>query len=629
MDAENKITYFGETDFRNQKTRFGIKAKDRSKHMYVIGKTGMGKSTLLENLAIQDIQNDEGMIFIDPHGSTAAKLLEYIPRHRIDDVVYFAPHDTDFPIAFNVLETVAKEKRNAVAGGLMSAFKKIWVDSFSSRMEYLLNYTLLALLDVPGSTLLGINRLLSDKVYRKYVVDRVEDTLVKNFWNTEFEKYSTSYATEAVAPIQNKVGQFIASPMVRNIVGQEVSTIDFRTFMDQKKIVIINISKGIIGPENMRLLGGMLITKIQLAAMSRANLDEAALKRIPNTYLYVDEFQNFANESFAEILSESRKYKLCLTVANQYIDQMTEEVRNAVIGNVGTFISFRVGSTDAELMEKEFAPNFLAEDMVNLGFTQMYLKLMIDGIGSRPFSANSLPPIPKPEKSYVEDIIAFSRKQFAGEKEIVEVEIKKWTSKDFNLNATQNNSSTNNAGTNPLPRKTENRDKPYERQVNPTSGNNRGDRNDNRTEYRNDRNESGNDNRIDNRGDNRNDSRGDSRVDNRPPRPSSNIPKEVEVVQRNKNTNNKDPRENVAKKEIEKLIKVVEKEEKKEVEKIENLRKKVLLNMQKIHALQKPTPKPSPVQTQAQSPVFTKTRDISLDEVPEDILKALLDTSDL
>ncbi len=339
MHNENKVTYFGQTDFRNQKTRFGIKAKDRSKHMYVIGKTGMGKSTLLENLAIQDIQNDEGLIFIDPHGSTAVKLLEYVPHHRVDDVVYFAPHDTDFPIAFNVLETVSKERRNAVAGGLMSAFKKIWVDSFSSRMEYLLNYTLLALLDVPGSTLLGINRLLSDKQYRKYVVDKVEDTLVKNFWLTEFEKYSTSYATEAVAPIQNKVGQFIASPMIRNIVGQEVSTIDFRTFMDQKKIVIINISKGIIGPENMRLLGGMLITKIQLAAMSRANLDEDALKRIPNTYLYVDEFQNFANESFAEILSESRKYKLCLTVANQYIDQMTEEVRNAVIGNVGTFIS--------------------------------------------------------------------------------------------------------------------------------------------------------------------------------------------------------------------------------------------------------------------------------------------------
>lgn len=185
MYDEDKITYFGETDFRSKKTRFGIKAKDRTRHMYIIGKTGMGKSTLLENLAIQDIQNDEGIIFIDPHGSTAAKLLEYVPRHRIDDVVYFAPHDAEYPIAFNVLEQVPREKRNAVAGGLISAFKKIWVDSFSSRMEYLLNYTLLALLDVPGQTMLGINRLLADKVYRKYIIDRVEDTLVKTFWTTK------------------------------------------------------------------------------------------------------------------------------------------------------------------------------------------------------------------------------------------------------------------------------------------------------------------------------------------------------------------------------------------------------------------------------------------------------------
>jgi hypothetical protein len=441
MYEDEKVTYFGETDFRNQKTKFGIKQKDRSRHVYVIGKTGMGKSTLLENLAIQDIQNDQGLIFIDPHGSSAVKLLDYVPRHRVDDVIYFAPHDADFPIAFNVLEQVPREKRNAVAGGLLSAFKKIWVDSFSSRMEYLLNYTLLALLDVPGSTLLSVNRLLSDKVYRKYILERVEDTLVKSFWTNEFDKYSTSYANEAVAPIQNKVGQFIASPMIRNIVGQDVSTIDFRACMDQKKIVIINISKGIIGPENMRLLGGMLITKIQLAAMSRANLDYDALKRAAYSHLYVDEFQNFANESFAEILSESRKYKLCLTVANQYIDQMTEEVRNAVIGNVGTFISYRVGSTDAEIMEKEFAPAFTEEDMVNLGFTQMYLKLMIDGIGSKPFSARGLPPIPKPEKSYVAEIIGYSRKYFSRPRAEIEDKINKWNNKDFNLELEKNKQS--------------------------------------------------------------------------------------------------------------------------------------------------------------------------------------------
>ncbi len=569
MYDEDKVTYFGETDFRNTRTRFGIKAKDRTKHVYVIGKTGMGKSTLLENLAIQDIQNDEGLIFIDPHGSSAVKLLEYIPRHRVDDVIYFAPHDTDFPIAFNVLETVPKEKRNAVAGGLMSAFKKIWVDSFSSRMEYLLNYTLLALLDVPGSTLLGINRLLSDKVYRKYVIDRVEDTLVKNFWTTEFEKYSTSYATEAVAPIQNKVGQFIASPMIRNIVGQEVSTVDFRTFMDQKKIVIINISKGIIGPENMRLLGGMLITKIQLAAMSRANLDEESLKRIPNTYLYVDEFQNFANESFAEILSESRKYKLCLTVANQYIDQMTEEVRNAVIGNVGTFISFRVGSTDAELMEKEFAPNFLAEDMVNLGFTQMYLKLMIDGIGSRPFSASSLPPIPKPETSYVEEIIGYSRKHFANEREKIEGDIKKWTNRDFNLEKQGNGQQKQNPQKgNNAPKK---QDKPAEKQLSD---------------------EDILSNMIE-----------EALATPKPPTP----PKEKDIV-----------------KEITKIFEKVEKKEK-----TDSSRKKALLNLQRIHALQtNGVPKKRKTSAKQSDITFTKTEE-SLDEVSEDVLKALLDTKNL
>lgn len=574
MHDENKVTYFGETDFRSKRTRFGIKAKDRSKHMYVIGKTGMGKSTLLENMAVQDIQNDEGLIFIDPHGSTAVKLLEYIPRHRIDDVVYFAPHDTDFPIAFNVLEQVPREKRNAVAGGLISTFKKIWVDSFSSRMEYLLNYTLLALLDVPGSTLLGVNRLLSDKVYRKYIVDRVEDTLVKNFWNQEFERYTTTYASEAVAPIQNKVGQFIASPMIRNIIGQEISTIDFRSFMDQKKIVIINISKGIIGPENMRLLGGMLITKIQLAAMSRANLSEEALRRTPNTYLYVDEFQNFANESFAEILSESRKYKLCLTVANQYIDQMTEEVRNAVIGNVGTFISFRVGSTDAELMEKEFSPNFVADDMVNLGIYQMYLKLMIDGIGSKPFSANSLPPIPKPPKSYIEEIVGFSRKYYSGEKENVETGIKKWSNRDFNLDMQQVQAP-------------QNRDKKPVEKTGDRNSDRNGDRKPDEKKPQEDRRQ--NDRR-----------QADRKVS--PPQP--------QVIQ--------DAKEKEVAKEIERIIKEVEKQEKKEIRKEENLRKKVLSKLQQTHAFQTNKVK-----------MTSAPKKSDLDEVPEDVLKALLDLRDL
>jgi energy-coupling factor transporter ATP-binding protein EcfA2 len=428
---DEKVTYFAETDFRNQKTKFGIKAKDRTRHMYVIGKTGMGKSTLLENLAIQDIQNDEGIIFIDPHGSAAVKLLSYIPKHRIDDVIYFSPSDTDFPVSFNVLEQVPKDKRNAVASGLMNAFKKIWVDAWSARMEYLLNYSILALLDVPGTTLLGINRILSDKHYRKHILDQVQDPVVKAFWNEEFTKYNDKYASEAVAPIQNKVGQFISNPLVRNIIGQANSKIDFRRIMDEKKILIINLSKGLIGPENMRLLGGMLVTKIYLAAMSRANMSDEALARMPTCYMYVDEFQNFANESFAEILSESRKYKLALSVANQYVEQMTEEVRAAIFGNIGSLISFRVGAVDAEYLEKEFAPIFTAEHLVNLDFAQTYLKLMIDGVGSKPFSATSLPPLPKPEKSYVEDIIAYSRQHYAVAEDVISEEINAWTITNF------------------------------------------------------------------------------------------------------------------------------------------------------------------------------------------------------
>lgn len=428
---DEKVTYFAETDFRNQRTKFGIKAKDRTRHMYIIGKTGMGKSTMLENLAIQDIQNDEGIIFIDPHGSAAVSLLNYVPKHRIDDVIYFSPADTDFPISFNVLEQVPKDKRSAVAAGLMNAFKKIWVDAWSARMEYLLNYSILALLDVPGTTLLGINRILSDKHYRKHILDQVEDPVVKAFWNEEFTKYNDKYASEAVAPIQNKVGQFISNPLVRNIIGQEKSTIDFRKAMDEKKILIINLSKGLIGPENMRLLGGMLVTKIYLAAMSRANMSDDQMKRMPACYMYVDEFQNFANESFAEILSESRKYKLALTVANQYIEQMTEEVRAAVFGNIGTLVSFRVGAPDAEYLEKEFAPVFMADHLVNLGFTQNYLKLMIDGIGSKPFSSSSLPPIVRPNNSYTEDIVAFSREHYTVAKSVVEEKINAWTSANY------------------------------------------------------------------------------------------------------------------------------------------------------------------------------------------------------
>jgi len=426
MYDDNKVTYFAETDSRNKRLPFGIKRKDRSRHMYVIGKTGMGKSTLLENMAVQDITNGEGFAFIDPHGKSADLLLEYIPEHRIKDVLYFAPFDMEHPVSFNVMEDVGPDKRHLVANGLMSAFKKIWVDAWSARMEYILGNILLALLEYPDSTLIGVNRMLADKDYRKKVVDNITDPSVKAFWVDEYAKYTDRFAAEAAPAIQNKIGQFISNPLVRNIIGQPKSTFDIRQLMDTGKIIIINLSKGRMGESNANLLGSMLITKIYLAAMSRAELSERELETKPHFYLYVDEFQNFANESFADILSEARKYKLGLTVAHQYIEQMSEEVRAAVFGNVGSMVSFRVGAFDSEIMEKEFAPQFTAEDMVNLGFCQIYLKLMIDGISSPPFSATTLPPIKKGEISYVQQIVAASRAAFSRPRAQVEEEIKNW-----------------------------------------------------------------------------------------------------------------------------------------------------------------------------------------------------------
>ncbi len=423
---ENRITYFAETDARNKRTKFGIKAKDRTKHVYVIGKTGMGKSTLLENMAVQDIQNGEGMAFIDPHGKTADLLLEYVPQERIKDVIHIAPFDVDFPISFNVLESVDPTKRHLVVSGLMSTFKKIWVDAWSARMEYILTNTLLALLEAPNTTLLGVNRMLSDKEYRKEIVSHITDPSVKAFWVKEFANYTERQAAEAVPAIQNKVGQFTANPLIRNMIGQPVSSFDFREAMDSRKIIIINLSKGRIGDENMKLLGGLLVTKIYLAAMSRADVSDRVMNMLPNFYLFVDEFQNFANASFADILSEARKYKLNLTIAHQYIEQMDEIVRPAVFGNVGTMIAFRVGATDGEVLEQEFAPVFTAEDLVNLGFAQIYLKLMIDGLGSQPFSARTLGPIPHPDQSYVKEIIDASRTQFAKSRADVEAEIVKF-----------------------------------------------------------------------------------------------------------------------------------------------------------------------------------------------------------
>lgn len=422
-DHENEITLFAETNYRGQRRRFGIKTDDRRRHLYVIGKTGMGKTVLQENMVMSDIMAGHGVCYVDPHGDTAEKILDYIPSNRINDVVYFNPADMEFPVGFNILETVNDNQKHLIASGLMGVFKKIWPDVWSPRMEYILLNCVLALLDYPGATLLGINRLLVDVDYRTRVVAKIRDPIVKTFWVAEFASWSEKYATEAIAPIQNKVGQFLSASIIRNIVSQVKSTVDLRSIMDEGKIFIVNLSKGRIGEENMRLLGGMLIARLQMAAMERVDMPEEERR---DFYLFVDEFQNFATESFASILSEARKYRLCLTVAHQYVEQLTEEVRAAVIGNVGTILAFRVGSTDAEFLEREFMPTFTADDLVNLTKYMIYLKLMVDGVASPPFSATTLPPIAK-YTGNAQKVIAVSRERYSMPRATIAEKVLRWS----------------------------------------------------------------------------------------------------------------------------------------------------------------------------------------------------------
>ena len=436
MKKKEQITYFAETTFRRQRKKVGIKVDDRRRHVYVVGKTGMGKTAMLENMIVQDIKNGKGVGIIDPHGELAEKILDLIPSSRINDVVYVNPADVDFPFSFNVMEKVGSMHHHLLASGLMDVFKKIWPDVWSSRMEYILENSILALLEYPDSTLLGINRLLADNDYRKKVVDNIKDTVVKSFWVNEFANYSPRYRSEATAAIQNKIGQLISNPLIRNIVGQVKSKINMRDILNGEKILIANLSKGRIGEENSKLLGALLVTKLQLAAMSRVDIPEDERK---DFFLYVDEFQNFATESFASVLSEARKYRLCLILANQYLAQLTEmnaaggrssKVRDAVFGNVGTLIVFRVGAEDAEFLEKEFAPDIFAQDLVDIGKYNVYIRLMVDGITGRPFSAETLVPPVLSAKSGKEKIIRRSREEYCVEKKIIEEKIQRWSGLD-------------------------------------------------------------------------------------------------------------------------------------------------------------------------------------------------------
>jgi len=415
----------GSTNFRGENNLFGIKTIDRRRHIYIIGKTGMGKSTILENMIFSDIQNGKGLAVVDPHGDLAEAIISFVPKSRTNDVIIFDPSDIGYPVSFNMLECKNPENRHLIASGLLGVFKKMFGESWGPRMEHILRNTLLALTYSPGSTMLGIMKILTDDKYRSKVLNKVTDPIVLDFWHNEFGKWQPKQITENVSPIQNKVGQFLSAGIIRNILGQPKSSIDLRFAMDKKKIIIINLSKGKIGEDNSALLGAMIITKFQLDAMSRADIAEKERK---DFYLYVDEFQNFATDSFATILSEARKYKLNLTMANQYIAQMPETVRDAVFGNVGSTICCQVGADDAEYLSAQFSEEVSSNDIVNLPKYQSYIRLMIDGIPSKIFSANNLPP-PKfhddPEQK--ERIIKVCRERYAKKRAFVEEKISQWT----------------------------------------------------------------------------------------------------------------------------------------------------------------------------------------------------------
>ncbi len=413
------ITPFAVTDFRNSRQRFGIKDKDRAGHVYILGKTNTGKSTLIENMASSDISRGHGLALIDPHGDLSEAVLKLVPKSRVKDIVYFNPADLDYPIAFNPLEKVEPEQNHLIVSGLISVFKKISGDFWGPRMEHILRNAILALLEQPQSTLSDIPLLLTDKYFRADIVNKITNHNVRIFWLFEFEKYSAWLKSEATAPILNRIGQFLSTPLICNIVGQPKSSFNLRQIMDEGKILIADLSKGRIGDDNCSLLGSLLVTKLQLAAVSRADTRQESRRPF---FLFIDEIHSFLTLSFADILSEARKYGLYLTMSHQYIEQLDERVRAAVIGNVGTIITFRVGAEDAKFLAREFYPIFNESDLVNLPNHQIYLKLMIDGHTSNAFSAITLPPETATE-SYRQEIIEQARTTYGAPKVDVERQI--------------------------------------------------------------------------------------------------------------------------------------------------------------------------------------------------------------
>ena len=419
------ISFFGLTNFRNQHVRFGINRLDRRRHLYTVGKSGSGKSRLLELLINSDLQQGHGVAVLDPHGDLVDNVLRYVPQHRLKDVVIFDPSDLEYPPSFNPLEQVPDIMKTRVTIGIIEIFKKLFGSNWSPRLEHVLRYTILALLDTPESTVLSILQILSDKNYRQYVVSQIKDDVVKSFWVNEFSGWSEKFDAEAITPLLNKVGQFVATNMIRNIVGQPINRFRFREFMDTRKILLMKLSKGILGEENSALMGAMALTKLYQAAMSRADIQE---KDRVDFYVYVDEFQNFATDTLGEILSEARKYRLNLTLAHQFLGQLDQKMRRTVFGNVGSMISFRMGGEDAAALAEEFTPRFGPRDIINLGVREFCIKLSIQGEMREAFSGTTLS-IEPPEKHIAEECIAFSRANYSRPLKEVTAMLKKGTAK--------------------------------------------------------------------------------------------------------------------------------------------------------------------------------------------------------
>ena len=411
-ELKQSINVFAETLFKNEVNRYGISRIDRRRHMYVIGKTGTGKSTLLANMAINDLRNNEGLCFIDPHGDAIDILLNYIPANRINDVVYFNPADGERTVKINLFEGRNIEHRELIASGIVSIFQKLYSYSWGPRLEHFLRNALLTLLQMENARLSDIIQLFTDKEFRKKVLSQLHDPVLRSFWEGEFEPLQDRLKNEAVAPILNKVGQFVSSPLVRNVVNADKSSFSIEQIMDEGKILLVNLSQGLLGEDNATLLGARLITKIQLAAMGRVHIPEEERR---DFYLYVDEFQNFATSSFNKILSEARKYRLNLTLANQYIAQIPEDVQKAIFGNCGSMVSFVMGSEDAQVFSREYGEKYSFDDLVSLNRHQIVNRLSIDNIISQPFPAYTLP-LAKSSNQNKEKVIRVSRERYATKK---------------------------------------------------------------------------------------------------------------------------------------------------------------------------------------------------------------------